>query len=295
MTTRGTIFAASLIVMAQSSTFGCLSPRTNAQSGSRVPSRGATTPTSSPANPSTQSAGEQARPGAGDSSTPIVSLTYDDALPTQLSVVAPALKAHHLRATFFVTDVRGNKEGWAALKKDAHELGAHTFNHPCTKAMAWVPKGKASEDYDTARMAKELDDNIQELRDLGQSAPFSFAYPCGTNWIGEGHESYVSLVKQRFVGARGVVPGVVTQVGDAYEIPASFVSGSGAELIRVVDGARREKGWVVFGFHGVGGDANVTPTESHEALLQYLDDHKRDVQVLPFGEALSCKLPAGAS
>lgn len=227
--------------------------------------------------------------GVCNPSQTMVSLTYDDSLPTQLSTVAPALRAHHLRATFFITDVRSNPAPWAALKADGHELGAHTLNHPCTKTMAWVNPGKASEDYDLDRMAKELDANITELRQLGQQAPFSFAYPCGTQWIGAAQTSYVSLVKERFAGARGVTSGVVTRLLDAYDVPAAFRSGSGAELVRLVESAQAEKGWVVFGFHGVGGDSNSIAADAHEVLLTYLEQHSDAVQVLPFGEALQCK------
>ncbi len=226
---------------------------------------------------------------ACDPTKPTISLTYDDSLPTQLSIVAPALRTHHLRATFFVMDVLNDKARWAALKADGHELGAHTFNHPCPRSMSWVQPGKASEDYNLDRMAKELDANIAELKDLGQQAPFSFAYPCGVQWVGLAQESYVGLVKERFAGARGVVADVVTRLADAYDVPGTFVSGSGLDLERVVDRAKSQKGWVVFGFHGVGGDSNSIAADAHEVLLAYLEKQADAVQVLPFGEALKCR------
>lgn len=266
----------------------CLTPgKTSANSAesSREGSRGSST-----VIPSGTSDKKQASTAACDPKAPIVSLTYDDSLPTQLSVVAPALKAHHLRATFFVTDVRGDKAPWAALKADGHELGAHTLNHPCTRSMSWVQRGKGSEDYDLDRMAKELDANIAELKELGQQPPFSFAYPCGTQWVGVEQTSYVGLVKERFAGARGVIGGVVTRLADAYDVPSSFLSGTGSELVQVVDRAKSEKGWVVLGFHGVGGDSNPTAADAHEKLLTYLEKQSDAVQVLTFGEALKCVL-----
>lgn len=250
-----------------------------------------------PANSSTQVAGSTVDGGTSrllaagncNPSLPIVSLTYDDSLPTQLSTVAPALKAHHLRATFFLTDVRSDKTRWAELKSDGHELAAHTFNHPCPRAMSWVQRGNASEDYDQKRMAMELDANIDELRELGQIAPFSFAYPCGVKWLGEAHESYEALIKARFAGARGAVPDVITTLRDGFDVPATFLSGSGSQLVQAAQQAQLQNGWVVFGFHGVGGDSNPVSADAHEALLAFLEQAARGIQVLPFGEALACK------
>ena len=42
---------------------------------------------------------------------PAVTLTYDDAFPSQLATAAPSLKTHGLKATFFVTDVRSSGIG----------------------------------------------------------------------------------------------------------------------------------------------------------------------------------------
>src|SRR5687767_10780047 len=56
---------------------------------------------------------------------PAVTLTYDDALASQLTTAAPSLEAHGLKATFFVTDVRSNPTPWAALLADGHELASH--------------------------------------------------------------------------------------------------------------------------------------------------------------------------
>jgi len=98
---------------------------------------------------------------------PAVTLTYDDTLPSQLTTAAPSLKAHGLKATFFLTDARANPAPWTALLADGHELASHTFKHPCPKVNTWVAPGNANEDYDQARMATELDENIAMLASVG--------------------------------------------------------------------------------------------------------------------------------
>jgi sialate O-acetylesterase len=237
------------------------------------------------AAPSMQPAGGACARPAGMAA---VTLTYDDSLSSHLVTAAPALKAHALKATFFVTDVRGVTPGWAALKADGHELGAHTFNHPCPKVNTWVAAGKANEDYDALRMTAELDEQVALLKEMGQTEPLTFAYPCGIDWIGEDHQSYAPLAAERFSAARGVAPGLVKPGVNLGNVPATFSTGTAEQLIALADSAKTGGAWVVFGFHGVGGDHTPVTAEAHEALLAYLDEHKSEFYVGTFGELASC-------
>jgi peptidoglycan/xylan/chitin deacetylase (PgdA/CDA1 family) len=244
-----------------------------------------------PASAEPDAAPAGSAPGSEDCDWPegqaAVSLTYDDSMPTQLSTAAPALAEHGLRATFFLTDVRTNQAPWKALLSEGHELAAHTFNHPCPAA-AWVTPGNAAEDYDLARMETELDEQVALLKEMGQPEPLSYAYPCGISWVGDASQSYVPLVQERFHAARGVNSTMAGLSPDMSNVPAYFLSGTGEELIAKVEAAQAAGSWVVFGFHGIGGDWEITPTESHEALLQYLDDESENIYVAPFGEVAQC-------
>ncbi len=223
-----------------------------------------------------------------------LSLTYDDALGSHLAVAAPALRAHALRATFFLTDVRSEAAPWSELRKDGHELAFHTFHHPCPAENSWVVPGNASEDYDLARMATELDEGAVMLAALGQPKPYTFAYPCGLDWLGKGHDSYVPLVSERFAAARTASSGVVTESVDLAHVPSSFPTGDGAELVRLVKSAEARGAWLVLGFHGVGGDYTPVSAEAHEALLSYLAEHRDVAMVAPFGEVAACFAPRAA-
>lgn len=220
-----------------------------------------------------------------------VTLTYDDALLTQLDTAAPLLKEHALPATFFVTDVRSSQALWGALLADGHELAAHTFLHPCPKVNTWVAPGNANEDYDMTRMATELDESVAMLESLGQSPPFTFAYPCGVDWIGEAQESYVPLIQERFSAARGVVPGAVQAGVNLWNVPATFSTGTGAELIALAEQAKNGGTWVVFGFHGIGGDTNAIAADAHAELVTYLDEQRDALYVATFRELAACFAP----
>ena len=217
-----------------------------------------------------------------------VSLTYDDALPTHIANASPALDSHGFKGTFFLTSpAQSSAPAWRSIQGAGHELAAHTMKHPCPASNTWVPEGDANEDYDAARMGTELDDNIAMLESLGQTAPLTFAYPCGVSWMGAEHTSYVPLLEERFTAARGVVGSVITTLTDPFNVPAYFLTGTGAQLTAVVDNAISQNGWVVFGFHGVGGDHSSVALDAHEELLAHIEANS--VPVLTFGEAIACK------
>jgi peptidoglycan/xylan/chitin deacetylase (PgdA/CDA1 family) len=62
-----------------------------------------------------------------------VSITYDDAVPTQ-RVAAEALERAGLRGTFFLTgnapDLAQHRGRWQRLLAAGHELASHTMHHP---------------------------------------------------------------------------------------------------------------------------------------------------------------------
>jgi len=65
-----------------------------------------------------------------------VSLSYDDALDSQLDNAIPALNNHGLIATFYLTlaspTVRDLLGEWRAAATEGHELGNHAIYHPCS-------------------------------------------------------------------------------------------------------------------------------------------------------------------
>jgi peptidoglycan/xylan/chitin deacetylase (PgdA/CDA1 family) len=66
--------------------------------------------------------------------TAAVSLTFDDSLPSQLSLVIPALNSYGMKGTFYVVtdsvDSDNSWSSWAAAAAMGHEIGSHTLDHP---------------------------------------------------------------------------------------------------------------------------------------------------------------------
>lgn len=217
-----------------------------------------------------------------------VSLTYDDAVQTQRRHAARQLKEHRLPGTFFMTgtspDLVAHPGAWQEMLQAGHELASHTMHHPCDCKHEWVPRGYTIQDYDLPRMRAELEQTLELLSGLGVAAPYTFAYPCGETSVGKEPVSYVPLVAQLFLAARSVE----AQIADPWRVPLELVPAhdgakSADELIALVDRAEAEGGWLVFLFHGVGGDHLPVTLEAHEGLLAYLAQSRGQVWTERFG------------
>jgi peptidoglycan/xylan/chitin deacetylase (PgdA/CDA1 family) len=249
-----------------------------------------------------------------------VTLTYDDGLDPHLATVQPALEAAGFRGTFFLSSFEGVDHDWAlpnatsplsarhmawqAAAQKGHELADHTVNHPCDAASK-APNWKLDQ-YTQARMTMELDDSIARLTRLGGTAPFTFAYPCGSDkkGIGPNAEDYSPLVAARFFAARVSDSGMANPAQvDLLHVPQLDAGAkTGDELKAMVDQAIAAKSWLVLLFHGVGSETLSCPqalgyqpqscminylttsSEAHAALVQYLADKKTEVWTATFKE-----------
>lgn len=208
-----------------------------------------------------------------------VSLTYDDTLPSQLDNALPAVDQQGLKMTFFLItnslESAALRARYTAALGAGHELGSHSVTHPCETAS-----------YTLATMDNtELDPSITTLRSMGATAPFTYAYPCGTSTVGSS-QSYIPEVTARFSAARGV-SGIIAdpKTVDLGNTPGMFppeTDTTGSTAIGYVTQARSQRGWVIFGFHGVGGDYLIYPKTGHDALVQYLGANKAKVWTATF-------------
>ncbi len=219
-----------------------------------------------------------------------VSLTYDDAIPTDLKNAVPALDKAGLHGTFFLCCSAFKSDtalqAWLPVAKAGHELGSHSLLHPCGKSKGLPEPPGGLEAYDLVKMEKELKESQTRLVGLGvRPAGETFAYPCGDTWVGEERQSYVPIVHKLFKAARGVMGSVADPYTvDLMNVPAVGGDKNGDALRSWVEQAESSGGWVVFVFHGVGGDYLTTKLEAHQALLDYLKSAEGLAWIAPFGE-----------
>jgi peptidoglycan/xylan/chitin deacetylase (PgdA/CDA1 family) len=248
---------------------GCIAPAPAA-----TPAAGAPAPASASAAASSGSGAPQhcAWPNGAEAA---VSLTYDDALDSQLKYALPVLDRYGIKATFFLSG--GNLQAFAPLAKSEHELASHTLRHPCNPGLAALGMDE---------MSDELDAGNSAVLALGVSGKLTFAYPCGQSHL-KGMESYVPLVQARFRAARGVAGAIALPDSvDLFNVPALFPpsSSDGSDVIAFFEHAVQSHGWAVIGVHGVSeaGEYLQLSQPAHDKILAYLAAHK-NIWTAPFG------------
>lgn len=216
-----------------------------------------------------------------------VVLTYDDALNIHLDKVIPALDAFRFTGTFYLITslpaVTNRVEEWRTASKKGHELGNHTLYHPCDGSMPgreWVPKDKNLSTYTVTKAVKEIKTANEQLKDIDGKKDRTFAYPCGDLKIND--TVFYDFVKNDFVAARGVKPGYLqAKEVNLNDVDAFVEIGStAAQMIAQVEEAEKNGSFIVFLFHGIGGEhALNVDFEEHQKLLEYLKKREKDIWV----------------
>ena len=220
-----------------------------------------------------------------------VSLSFDDARPSQLDVGLPLLNRHQVKVTFFLlgNNISQRLDGWKQAVADGHEIGNHSMTHPCTGNYAFS-RENALEDYTLRRMEAQLDDTNAEIERLLGVQPKTFAYPCGQKFVGRGVDvrSYVPQVSERFVVGRGYMdesPNDPTICDLAQAMGTPFDDLDFAQMEKLVEEAARQGRWVIFVGHDIGKRGyQITDATALETLCDYLKDPANHMWLGTVGE-----------
>ncbi len=225
-----------------------------------------------------------------------ISLTFDDAMASQLDNVAPVLKKYGLHGTFFVTTGaeawRKRPDEWKRLASEGNEIAGHTVHHPCLLEQI-TPH---SQTYTPKMMEAEIRDNAQTIQqEIGSRHGLTFAYPCGNMSFGPPADQarnealYLSFVSEHFFAARGYgsVASIAPDELSILSVPdLGFTVGRDFRgLLQMADAGLRDHKWSVFTFHGVGGQWLSVSAEAFDELAGYLARHT-EIWTTTFGDAI---------
>jgi peptidoglycan/xylan/chitin deacetylase (PgdA/CDA1 family) len=212
-------------------------------------------------------------PATASAATTIVSLTFDDALPSQYAV-GSVLASNGMRATFYVNSNlvgTGSHLTWgqlAGLRAEGHEVGGHTLDHVDLL------------EVDSAEAQRQVCDDRAAL--LAHGFPVtSFAYPYGSRDAavkaivqGCGYNSGRRSWGLRDYTCSICLPAETIPVRDAYSIrtPTSVKVDDSLETIKgyVTQAEDAGGGWVPLVFHHIC-DGCDTYSISEAKLLALLD------------------------
>lgn len=197
-----------------------------------------------------------------------ISLSYDDALNSQLDNALPALNQRGLKASFYVVPLsvafKDRIEEWRQLAEQGHELGNHSLFHACLSSKPgreWVQSANALDDKTVQAMVNEITVASTMLTAIDGHTTHTFTPPCFDQMVKNGN--YVEAVKEQFVGVKSLEdPNFAALIG-----PSDI---SSAEIINFIEKQPANIKLINVLFHGVGGDHLVTSTEEHTKFLDYL-------------------------
>lgn len=196
-----------------------------------------------------------------------ISLSYDDALNSQLDNALPALNQRGLKASFYVVPLsdafKSRIDEWRQLAQQGHELGNHSLFHACLSAKPgreWVEPSNALDDKTVQAMVNEITVANTMLTALDGFTEHTFTPPCFDKMVKDGN--YVEAVKDQFVGIKSLDDPDTAFIG-----PSDM---SSAQLIDFIEKQPPNIKLINILFHGIGGDHLVTATEEHAKLLDYL-------------------------
>ncbi len=205
-----------------------------------------------------------------------VSLSYDDAIDSQLDNAIPALDRHNLKASFYLTlaspTLKSRIGEWRAAAVNGHELGNHTIYHPCSTSLPdreWVASYYNIDNYQVEEIVHEANVANSYLHAIDGKIERTYTPPCGDTIVSG--KDYIPVIRSLFVSVKGfelVEPGFATIWGPT--------DSSGQTLIDRVK-AESAKGTKLFNilFHGIGGDYLTVSCKAHEELLEFLAENRK--------------------
>ncbi|MBS1809016.1 MAG: polysaccharide deacetylase family protein [Acidobacteria bacterium] len=211
-----------------------------------------------------------------------VVLTFDDAVKSHVTIVAPLLKQLGFRATFFITHAWMNDQtdflSWEEVAR-IHRLGFEIGNHSWTH-------GNFSKPESAAKLGEELQMVEKELAKVGVPKPVSFAW-CGNAF---GPDAIEQLRRNGYkIARRGMQPEIPygqMQVGPSLNVqkhhPLLIPTTGDAypdwtfEHFKKVLASTSLNEVIVLQFHGVPDVKHPwvnTPPEAFRVYMQYLKDN----------------------
>lgn len=219
-----------------------------------------------------------------------ISLSFDDARASQVDVGTALLDQYGVKATFYVVpnSVKQRLEGWKKAVTNGHEIGNHSFNHPCTGNFPWS-RQKAIENYTLKQMQNELILTNKAIKELLGVEAEVFAYPCGQTYIGRGKntKSYVPVVSKLFLSGRGWLdegPNA-PQFCDLAQLTGMEMDGKDFDqILPLIENAKKSGAWLVLAGHEMGASGNQTTRLSMlKKLIEYAQNPANGIWIAPVG------------
>ena len=248
-----------------------------------------------------------------------ISLSYDDALPSQLDNAVKHLNNSNLKGSFYLTlsapTIKNRLAEWQAVAAHGHELANHSINHPCRASLPnreWVEDKNDLDNITVTDYLAEILTANRWLNSIDGETKRTLTLPCGdaligssisTNTYSEKHNekgskknkgklrldgvSILPLLTRYFVGIKTSVsdlPTPKTQLNTHNVAVWAPSNTDGHALIGYAKKAASNGGIGNYTFHGIGGDHLAISNKAHQTLLTHLANNPNIYWVATFKE-----------
>jgi peptidoglycan/xylan/chitin deacetylase (PgdA/CDA1 family) len=188
-----------------------------------------------------------------ETTTPIVSFTFDDIPISAWTRGARILEEHGARGTFYVSGrfidskdgerVMVTADGCRDLVAKGHEIGCHTYAH------------RKISGFSRAQLADDIDRNTKVLTPFDQrTEKRNFSVPFGMMSLRQ-----QAVLRQHFRSSRGILPGINRGRVDPYALAAVELRPDQTYLSKAdawLDDVLENPGWLIIFTH----DVSTTPS-----------------------------------
>ncbi len=225
-----------------------------------------------------------------DGKVAAISLSFDDGRFSQVEGGTALLDSLHTKATFYVVPsaVEKRLEGWKQAVANGHEIGNHSFVHPCSGNFIWS-RSHALENYTLDSMRSELSKANDFIQKLLGVRPAVFAYPCGQKFVGRDihTKSYVPLIAGMFMSGRGFMEETPNDPAftDFAQLTGIDMDGKDFEqILPLLQEAKKNGQWIVLAGHEMGDSGGQTTRLTMlRKLIAYARDPANKLWIAPVG------------
>jgi peptidoglycan/xylan/chitin deacetylase (PgdA/CDA1 family) len=203
-----------------------------------------------------------------------ISLSYDDALASQLDNVVPALDKYQIKASFYPTlsspVLAARMDEWRKVALSGHELGNHTLFHPCSASKpgrSWVLPRNDLDKRTLVQIQEEVATASAFLKAIDGRTQRTYTPTCLDTHVADGN--YLEVIAKDFVAIK-----TGEGFADGFAVLLMPDGQNGKALIDYVKKNAKKAKLIHILFHGVGGDYMTVAPEAHEQLLKYLADNR---------------------
>ncbi|MFY0627436.1 MAG: polysaccharide deacetylase family protein [Reichenbachiella sp.] len=202
-----------------------------------------------------------------------VSLSYDDALGSQLDNAIPDLDRFGFKASFYLLPnsptFKDRMTEWRSAAKNGHELGNHSIYHPCRTSLPnreWVAPHHDLDKYSVSQMVEEVTTANAFLTAIDGRNERTYTPPCGD--LSAGGQDYITKVQDLFVAIKG------QDIASGFSVLWIPNEMSGTDLIELIKNVPDDTSLINIIFHGIGGDYLSVSSEAHSEMLKFLVNNK---------------------